>query len=70
MQAAQIQGARRNKRVRTTKADPVAARHPDLVRRDFTADAPKPVVGHRPDLPSDLGRGRLRLLHHRRLLPG
>jgi putative transposase len=31
---------RRGKRVRTTKADPVAPRHPDLVRRDFTATAP------------------------------
>jgi len=40
MRAEQIKGARRNKRVRTTKADPAAARHPDLVRRDFTADAP------------------------------
>lgn len=32
--------ARRAKRVGTTKADPTSARHPDLVRRDFTADAP------------------------------
>ena len=28
------------KRLRTTKSDPTAARHPDLVRRDFTATAP------------------------------
>lgn len=35
-----IEGARRTKRVRTTRADPAAARHPDLVRRDFTATAP------------------------------
>ncbi len=34
-----IEGARR-KGVRTTKADPAAARHPDLVNRDFTAIAP------------------------------
>jgi putative transposase len=36
-----IQGAkRRGKPWRTTKADPLAARHPDLVKRDFTAPAP------------------------------
>src|SRR5215217_7987438 len=40
MRAAGIEGARRTKRVRTTRPDPVAARHPDLVRRDFTATAP------------------------------
>jgi putative transposase len=40
MRAAGLVGARRGKRVRTTKPDPTAARHPDLVRRDFTATAP------------------------------
>lgn len=40
MRAEGIEGARRTKRVRTTKADPAAARHPDLVERDFTATAP------------------------------
>lgn len=35
-----IQGAVRTKRVRTTRPDPASARHPDLVRRDFTATAP------------------------------
>ena len=36
-----IQGAkRRGKPWRTTKADPLAARHPDLVNRDFTASRP------------------------------
>ena len=40
MRAAGIAGARRGKRVRTTKPDPAAARHPDLVGRDFTAIAP------------------------------
>jgi putative transposase len=40
MRAAAMEGARRTKRVRTTRPDPVAARHPDLVRRDFTATAP------------------------------
>lgn len=37
MRAEGIQGASRTKRVRTTKADPLAVRHPDLVKRDFTA---------------------------------
>ena len=40
MRAAGIEGVRRGKRVRTTKADPAAARHPDLVKRNFTAMAP------------------------------
>jgi putative transposase len=40
MRAAGITGARRGKRVRTTKPDPTAARHPDLVGRNFTATAP------------------------------
>jgi putative transposase len=40
MRVAGIEGARRTKRVRTTRADPVAARHPDLVERPFQADAP------------------------------
>ena len=35
-----IRGVRREKRVRTTVADPEAARPGDLVDRDFTADAP------------------------------
>ena len=40
MRAAGIEGARRSKRVRTTRADPAVARHPDLVERAFQADAP------------------------------
>ncbi|MBM7470644.1 transposase InsO family protein [Subtercola frigoramans] len=40
MRAAGIQGATRSKRVKTTRADPAATRHPDLVRREFTATAP------------------------------
>jgi putative transposase len=40
MRAAGIEGVRRGKRVRTTKADPTAPRHPDLVKREFTATAP------------------------------
>ena len=35
-----IQGVRRGKRVRTTVSDEKAARPPDLVERDFTADRP------------------------------
>ena len=40
MRAAGIEGVRRGKRVRTTKPDLTAARHPDLVKRKFTASAP------------------------------
>jgi len=40
MRDAGIAGGGRGKRVRTTKPDPSAPRHPDLVRRDFTATAP------------------------------
>lgn len=37
MRAKGIEGVRCAKRVRTTKPGPVAARHPNLVKRDFTA---------------------------------
>jgi putative transposase len=40
MRAAGIVGVRRGKRVRTTKPDLTAGRHPDLVQRKFTTDAP------------------------------
>ncbi len=40
MAQAGIQGALRKKRVRTTRPDPSGARHPDLVKREFVADAP------------------------------
>ena len=40
MRAAGIEGATRSKRVKTTRPDPAASRHPDLVRREFTATAP------------------------------
>jgi putative transposase len=40
MRAAGIEGATRSKRVKTTRPDPAAARHPDLVNREFTATAP------------------------------
>jgi len=35
-----IEGVKRSRRVKTTKPDPTAVRHPDLVKRDFTATAP------------------------------
>jgi putative transposase len=40
MRTAGIQGVRRTKRVRTTRPEAGVPRHPDLVRRDFTATAP------------------------------
>lgn len=40
MRVAGIEGARRAKRVRTTKPDPAGHRHPDLVNRQFSADGP------------------------------
>jgi putative transposase len=40
MQRAGLQGARRGRKFTTTKPDAAAARPPDLVKRDFTAEAP------------------------------
>lgn len=40
MRAAGIAGVRRGKQVRTTRPEAGAPRHPDLVKRDFTATAP------------------------------
>ena len=40
MRAAGIEGVSRRRRLRTTRPDDTAARHPDLVGRDFTAGAP------------------------------
>jgi putative transposase len=40
MRSAGIEGVCRRRRLRTTRPDDTAARHPDLVRRDFTAAAP------------------------------
>jgi putative transposase len=40
MRQAGIQGVLRTKRVRTTRPDQSAGRHPDLVERQFTASAP------------------------------
>lgn len=40
MRAEGIAGAVRTKRVRTTRPDPTSVRHPDLVKRDFSATGP------------------------------
>lgn len=40
MRAEGITGAMRTRKVRTTRPEPAAARHPDLVKRDFSALAP------------------------------
>jgi putative transposase len=40
MRELDIQGARRGKKVRTTRADETAGRHPDLVDREFVATRP------------------------------
>lgn len=40
MRSLGIEGVKRSRRVKTTTPDPAATRHPDLVRRDFTATAP------------------------------
>ncbi|VEW14236.1 Integrase core domain [Brevibacterium casei] len=40
MKTAGLEGVQRRKKVRTTKPDASAPRHPDLVKRRFSADAP------------------------------
>lgn len=40
MKVLELEGVRREKRVKTTKHDQTADRHPDLVNRVFSADAP------------------------------
>jgi len=40
MRSLGIEGVKRSRRVKTTTPDSAATRHPDLVRRDFTATAP------------------------------
>ena len=40
MRSLGIEGVRRGRRLKTTKADPAAPRHPDLVKRRFAASAP------------------------------
>jgi len=43
-----IQGVRKGKRVRTTRPDGQADRHPDLVDRTFAAERPRPPRRRRP----------------------
>ncbi len=60
MSAEGIQGAkRRGKPWKTTIADPEAQRAADLVKRDFTAQAPDRVVGGRFHVSALLGRPRV-----------
>jgi putative transposase len=40
MRQAGLRGVTRAKTVKTTRPDPAAGRHPDLVKRDFTATGP------------------------------
>ena len=40
MRQLDIRGLNRSKKVRTTRPDEAATRHPDLVDREFTADGP------------------------------
>lgn len=69
MRADDIAGAVRTKRVRTTRRDDTAARHPDLGNRDFSATGPNQLwVTDLTFLPKGR-RDRLRVLHHGRLLP-
>jgi hypothetical protein len=58
---------RRRKRVWTTRSDG-SPRSPDLVERNFTAEAPERVVGHRFDLCANVVRCRVRGVHRRRVL--
>ncbi len=70
MRAAGITRARRGRRLRTTKPDPGAPRHPDLVGRDFTAAAPNQLwVTDLVHVRAYLGRCGLRVLYHRRVQP-
>lgn len=43
MRAAGVEGATRTKRVKTTTPDPMSARHPGLVKREFIAPGPNRV---------------------------
>jgi putative transposase len=40
METLGIRGVLRSRRVKTTKPDPTAVRHPDLVKRHFSASTP------------------------------
>ena len=70
MRQAGIEGVSRKRRLRTTKAGSERHRGRRIsCKRDFTAERTEPVVGHRPDLRADVGRGRVRVFHRRRVLP-
>ena len=45
MRAEGLESVLRTKRVRTTRTDPTGARQPDLVQRQFTAEAPNQLWG-------------------------
>jgi putative transposase len=64
MGLAGIEGLRRGKKRKTTKVDPAAERHPDLVKAGLFRRAPERLVGVGPDLCGDLVGLRLRILHH------
>ena len=63
------QGVSRKRRLRTTRPDPTAPRPADLVQTRLHRRATERVVGHRPDLRADMGGGRVRVFHRRRVLP-
>ena len=43
MRSLDIEGVKGSKRVKTTRPDPAAVRHPDLVKRVFSSTAPNPL---------------------------
>jgi transposase InsO family protein len=64
-----LEGARRGKRFKkTTVVDEAAHRPADLVERGLHGGPPEPALGRRPDVRADLGRVRIRGVHHRRVL--
>lgn len=63
MRAAGIEGATRSKRVKTTRPDPTAARHPGPGEAGVHCDRAESALGHRSDARADLGGRRFRLLH-------
>ena len=70
MRAAGIEGVRRGpSRSSTTRPDGRSGPAPRPGEARLHRHRPEPAVGHRPHLRPDVGRRRLRLLHHRRLLP-
>ncbi len=69
MGSAGIQGARRGKRVRTTRPDLAGGTAPRSGRPRLHRGRAQPAVGGGSDVRGDLGRGGLRVLHHRRLQP-